>query len=111
MDIKFKNTRLEKLCNSGKQAKRQLGAEQAEALRSRLDDLDAAENLSIIAKLSQHDCHELSGDRKGELAIKLKGGLRLIFVAGNDPVPRKPDGGLDWTRTTTILLTEIGDYH
>lgn len=111
MDIFFRNRWLEKLCNSDKEAKRELGAGQAEKLRSRLDDLDAAQNLAQIGQLQHHGCHELGGDRKGELAIRLKGGCRLVFIPSNEPLPKKPDGGLDWNGVTAITIVGILDYH
>lgn len=36
---------------------------------------------------------------------------RLIFEVANDPKPTKPDGGLDWTKTTAIRILGIEDYH
>ncbi len=37
--------------------------------------------------------------------------VRLILVAADDPIPLKPDGGLDWKQVTTIEIIEIADYH
>jgi len=53
----------------------------------------------------------LTGDRKGTLAVDLDHPYRLIFEPANDPVPRKPDGGLDWTKITVIRILELRDYH
>ncbi len=61
--------------------------------------------------LPQARCHELLGNRKGELAVDLKHPYRLIFEPANDPIPRKPDGGLDWTQVTAINILEVVDYH
>jgi len=36
---------------------------------------------------------------------------RLIFEPDHNPVPQKPDGGLDWTQVTRIRVIEITDYH
>jgi len=32
----------------------------------------------------------------------------LFFEPANDPVPRKPDGGLDRTQVTVIRILEVG---
>jgi hypothetical protein len=56
-------------------------------------------------------CHELSGDRKGQLGMRLTGGKRLIFEPANDPLPTLDDGGLDWERVDAIRVLEIVDYH
>jgi len=53
----------------------------------------------------------LQGDRQGQLAVNGKGALRIIFVPEHDPVPAKPDGGLDWPRVTAIRIIAIEDYH
>jgi proteic killer suppression protein len=45
------------------------------------------------------------------LAVYLDGPWRLIFEPANDPVPKKPDGGLDWTQVTVIRILEVRDYH
>ncbi len=36
---------------------------------------------------------------------------RLIFVPGDDPVPRKPDGGLDWNHVTAIIILGVENTH
>lgn len=56
-------------------------------------------------------CHELDGDRAGELALGLLDGKRLIFEPDADPVPEKEDGGLDWLGVEAIRLLEITNYH
>lgn len=55
-------------------------------------------------------CHELRGNRTGQLAVNLDQPYRLIFTPAPPP-PTKPDGGLDWTRVTTIIVLGIEDYH
>lgn len=111
MDIRFAGNKLRKVCNDSKSAQRQYGRERAEVLRQRLDEIRASENLSVLGRLPQARCHELKGDRKGQLAVKLDRQYRLIFKVGQDPVPRKADGGLDWIRVTAVVILEMEDYH
>jgi hypothetical protein len=56
-------------------------------------------------------CHELTGDRSGQLSLDLDGPYRLIFVPANEPVPLKADGGLDRTRVTAIEIIGVEDTH
>jgi len=77
----------------------------------RLQELEAAEVLEITRSLPQLRCHELTGNRKGQLSVDLDHPYRLIFEPANDPISEKPDSGLDWIRTTKIRIREIVDYH
>jgi proteic killer suppression protein len=55
--------------------------------------------------------HELMGDRWGQRAASLDGSNRLVIEPDHEPVPRKPEGGLDWSNTTAVIIVEIADYH
>ena len=56
-------------------------------------------------------CHELKGNRADQLSLDLDGPYRLIFEPAHDPIPRRPDKGLDWTRVTAVRILEVVDYH
>ena len=111
MDILFQDRKLEKTCNDQSQLVRRYGSIGAKLLRRRLDEFRAAENLAVIRLLPQARCHELKGNREGTLAVDLEHPYRLIFEPANDPIPRKPDGGLDWTEITAIRVLTVEDYH
>ena len=111
MEISFTTRKMQKLCNSEKEMQAKLGSRTAERLRRRLVELKAADSLEDIPRVPPVRCHELGQDRKGQLAIDLVHPKRLIFEPGHDPVPKKDDGGLDWSMVTTIVVLEIGDYH
>ena len=111
MDIVFSSKKLEGICNSEKERRKRLGQREGDLLGRRLDDLCAATALEDMRNLPGR-CHELTGDRTGQLALDLVHPHRLIFEAANDPVPRKPDTGLDWPKVTAIRIIEIAqDYH
>lgn len=76
-----------------------------------MDDLHAAETLADFRTLPQARCHELKGDRSGQLSLKLKHPYRLIITPAHDLVPRKEDGGLDWTQVTAVYILGVEDYH
>lgn len=111
VDILFQDQKLAKVCNSEPQLVRKYGQERAKLLRRRLDEFRAADNLEVLRSLPQVRCHELKGNREGTLAVDLKHPYRLIFEPANNPIPRKPDGGLDWTGITAIRVLTVEDYH
>lgn len=110
MDIVFPNERVAAEFNSLKALSKRYGHENARRILRRLDDLRAAENLEARRNLPGR-CHELHHDRAGQLAIDVKHPYRLIFEPANEPVPRKDDGGLDWSQVTSIRILEVEDYH
>lgn len=75
----------------------------------RMEQLRAAETLADMRALPGH-CHELTADRKGQLAVRLAGPHRLVFQP-REPAPRAVDGGLDWARVTAVVVLDIVDYH
>ncbi len=111
MDILFGSNKLRKTCTSGAEAVKVYGPQCAKQLRTRLDDMAAAPTMDVLRTLPQVRCHELTGDRKGQLAVDLKHPYRLVFRPANNPVPLKPDGGLDWSQVTAITILEVVDYH
>lgn len=110
LEIAFTSTAVAALCNDEKLARRKLGAPCAKKLKARLDDLDAVANLAVMAMLPGK-CHELKGTRLGQLGIELFGGTRLVITPNHDPIPRKADGGLDWSAVTAVTVIEVVDYH
>ena len=74
-------------------------------------ELGAATTLEDMRLLPGARCHELTGDRKGQLAVDLVHPLRLVFEPDHDPQPEKADGGLDWIAVTKVVIVEIVDYH
>ena len=110
MDIIFTNNRLKKLCNDKTRLVRQLGADRANRVQKRLDDLNAASTLEDMRNLPGR-CHELKGDRAGQLSLDLDHPHRLIFIPANDPIPLKEDGGLSWSEVTAVEILAIEDTH
>lgn len=111
VNIVFKGERLREDVLDPKKRRRRWGPDTAKALARRLDELRAAENLEVLRSLPQAKCHELKGDRQGELAVRLTGPWRLVFEPANEPPPVKADGGLDWSKVTSVRVTEVVDYH
>ena len=111
MDIVFGNTKLRKDSTDTRRACKKWGARRAKLVRRRLDELSAADNLEVMRTLPQARCHELKGNRAGQLSVDLEHPYRLLFSPAHDPVPRKDDGGLDWKRVTAVEILEVTDTH
>jgi proteic killer suppression protein len=110
LDILFNDTKLANICNDPKTRLKSYGRQRAKLLKRRLDDLRAAVVLDDMRNLPGK-CHELKGDRKGQLAMKLDGPYVLIFEPANYPKLRKSGEKLDWTKVNAITIIEIVDYH
>lgn len=110
MDITFASDKLRKEINSQKRLVKRHGSDRARRIRRRLDDLRAAVVLEDMRHLPGR-CHELKGNRAGQLSLDLDHPYRLIFEPVNEPVPRKADGGLDWTAITAVIIIGVEDTH
>ncbi len=56
-------------------------------------------------------CHELLHDRVGQLSLDLDHPYRLIFEPADEPIPKKPDGGIEWTKVTAVMIIGVEDTH
>ena len=110
MQILFSKDKLRRICNSERELRKEFGSSCARIIRRRLDDLYAADSLETMSNLPGR-CHELTGDRKGQLSLDLEQPLRLIFAPANNPLPVKKDGGLLWAEVTSIQIFEVVDTH
>jgi proteic killer suppression protein len=111
MRILFVDKDLMLACTDTSVGRRRWGADCIKIIRRRLDDLEAAATLEDMRNLRGARCHELIGDRSGTLSVDVKGPFRLIFRPAEDPIPRKPDDGLNWAKVKSIIVLEVVDYH
>jgi plasmid maintenance system killer protein len=110
MVILFIRDKVKKEFNDSKLLIKRYGQVMAKIIRRRLDDLEAADNLEVMRSLPGR-CHELKGNRKGQLSMDLEHPYRLIFVPAHDPVPIKEDSGIDWKMVTSLQIVEVVDTH
>jgi toxin HigB-1 len=108
MQITFGDRKLQKLCEQQSLAQRKLGANCAKKLINRVADIAAA---SCVTELVAGRPHPLKGDRLGEFALDLEGGIRLVFKPDQDSIPLTEDGSIDWSKVTDVCIVFIGDYH
>ena len=89
------------------------GPLRAKKLRIALARLNAAPTLASLAPPMSGPmrCHELTGDRKGQLTVDLDQPFRLVFRPNHSPLPLRDDGGLDWKGVTAIEIISIEDTH
>lgn len=109
MELTFATVRLQRLFESQRELRRTHGDRCAKKLMTRLADLRAASTLAEFRRLPGH-CHELDGSRRGQLALALEGGKRLIFSPSGANIQRA-DGGLDWALVEAVCVLEVIDYH
>ncbi len=108
MEIKFRDEHLRKMCEDKGYAVKKLGSVCAAKLRIRISDINAAAN---VRELPSGRPHALEGKRRGQFAVDLYGGVRLILISANQPTPLVGKDNVDWSRVTKIEIIEIGDYH
>ena len=111
MQVQYNTKKLEKLASDGKERQKKLGTEGARRFETRISEFKAASSLEDLRHLPQARIHQLKGNRKNQFSADLCHPYRLIFTAGNDPEPRKDDGGWDWKGITIIDIQEIADTH
>jgi plasmid maintenance system killer protein len=113
MEIGFENRKLEKECNDEKLLKRRHGERRAKLIKNRLGVLIAANSLSDLGPpyRGPYRCHELKGNRAGQLSVDLNHPHRLIFAPSEKSPPQKESGGLDWSKVTAVSILEIVDTH
>ena len=111
MEVTFANARLQKLCNSAGKLRGKYGPRMALLIQQRLLELADVETLEDMFAIVGARCHPLTANLSGLFAVNLVHPDRLAFKPSNDPLPLKPDGGLDVARVTEIEVVGIGDYH
>lgn len=110
MEISYCSNKLEKQLTKPRELAKAFG-QMARKVSQRHEELKSADSLSVLRLFPAANCHELTGDRKGQLAVSISGNYRIIFEPNHSPIPVKEDGGLDWQSVTAITILEITDYH
>lgn len=112
MEIHFKTRKLAKIYNDQKELRKELGKDQAEKVMMRLYFLRNAPALCHVPTKPPERLHLLHGNRRGQFAVDLIHPSRLLFVPNHDPLPLKPDGGVDKENVTAITIIAMpSDYH
>jgi len=107
----FENTSIKTLLESDKMLTRKFGSDVATRIKKNLVLLLSLKNLQETTQFRSLACHELNRDRKGQFAINVGKGFRIIFVPHHNPPPVREDGKLNWLRIENIKFIEVTDYH
>ena len=110
MQLFYLNEKLQKEFEDARVLQRNRGQIQAEKIKTRLAQIDAAEHWAELKLLPGHH-HELTADKAGKLACDLNGNYRLIYEPWPQPPPRLPDGGLDGANVIGVRIHGVLDYH
>jgi len=108
LDIGFKDKDVERLCSDVKHMTKKLGKPSAKKLRTRLNELWVAANLSEVVSGRPHPLHN---EFEGCFGLELAGGMRLVIEPNHSPLPLLDDGGLDRKLITSVCVVFVGDYH
>ena len=113
MQITFKSRKLEKSFNGRNKMVAKFGTLRTKRIQQRLLELSTALTLGEFWPPYQGPgrYHELIGDRKGQISADLDHPYRLIFVPDHDPLPKRPEGGLDWFQVNRIKIIGVEDTH
>lgn len=113
MEFRFAEGKFQKECNSHRLLQRRYGERRARLVANRLAVLAAADSLADLwpPYRGPFRCHELTGDRAGQLSIDLDHPYRLLFRPDHDPPPQREEGGLDWKRVTRLVILGVVDTH
>ena len=111
MHITFINRKLQRIFNEEAKLVIEYGAQRAKKIEMRLAVLGTAACLKDIPHTPPERRHELAGKRKGEFAVDINGGDRLIFKPDHKPVPTLNDGGIDLQQVTAITILSVENYH
>lgn len=111
MEITFQNKKLEKALTTTRGMVALHGERRAKLIQQRLSEIEAAPTLAMLRLLPRPRCHELKGNRQGQLSVDLDHPYRLLFTPDHDPLPQAATGGLDWAAVTRVCIQEIADTH
>lgn len=104
----FAETRkLTKILNSHNLLVKHFGKARAKKIEERLDEFDAASNLSQIPSDPPPRCHRLYGDLKNKFAVDVSANFRMIFE-GYD---KNDELSIKKSEIVTVQITKIEDYH
>ena len=113
MDLSFRTPKLDKQFREGRKLQALHGERRARLIMRRMQELRAAQTLGDLwpPYSGPGRCHELTGDRAGQLSLDLDHPYRLIFEPDHVPRPERPEGGLDWSRVTSVRILGVEDTH
>lgn len=105
MEIRFKDKKMQKLCEQSAKLRAKFGELKAKRILMRLGDLLDAVHLYDVSKLPQTRLHPLLGSRKGQFAVDTVHPYRMILLPCNGTVEDLH------TITEVEIISMNEDYH
>jgi plasmid maintenance system killer protein len=109
LEVSFDDPDLAETFRNPRKLRKEHGEVRAKKIEQRLMGLEAAETLAIMRSVPGR-CHELRGDRAGQLSLDLDHPYRLLFRPAGNP-GRGPGGGLEWSAVRAVVVIGIEDTH
>lgn len=110
MKLSYKNNKLKNALSTDKGLAKNYGT-LAKKIKQRRVQLESAENLEVISKLSVLRLHQHIGKGKGTWSIDIKENWRMLFEINQDPIPTSEDGSIDLKAVTILSIESIEDPH
>jgi proteic killer suppression protein len=110
MTVSVGSRKLAKVFAKPETIDKRFGTDLGKQLRKRLDDLVAAETLDDI-RYAPGRLDELTGDRRGQFALRLSANVRMIIEPADDAACNKNDDVINLRLVTAVRIVEIVDYH
>jgi len=110
MNITFATKELLKLANEPPMANRKLGTKRVRLFHRRLQDMMAASCFEDL-KYLPGNYHQLSANRKDQWACDLDQPYRLVFMPGEDSIPKDLHGKQLLREIRIVEILEITNYH
>jgi proteic killer suppression protein len=110
MKITFKSKKLQQSLIEDKMLIKTYG-ERAKKIKQRINQLEDADNLAVIAELPVLRLHSYQGNREGEWSIDIYKNWRIIFEIADTPIPTLEDGGVNIKEVVIIKIVSIEDPH
>lgn len=98
MEVKYKNSKIEKICTCASVAEKKYGLRMAELISLRIDQIRASDSVEQMIKYKIGRCHQLEGNRKSQYAVDLVHPKRLVFEKKGKEI-------------NIVNILEIVDYH
>ena len=103
MELAFSTKALRAVCENEERAVRELGAESANALKRRLGDLRAADNVTDLIAGNPRP----ASSSNEHLMLDLEEGSAIILSVNHTTVPRLRSGAIDWSNVSRVKVLRI----
>lgn len=111
MNVYFDSTKLKRLCEDPREARKAFGDQVAKKLTLRINELINAPALSHVPHTPPARLHQLSGHTEPTFAVVVHRGVRIVLKVGDVPIPYSESGGVNKAAVHSVIITFVGDYH